>query len=195
MKKFLNYIQKRCNYTDYQIEVIRYFFLSIGSDVSKLLIILGFSAIIDCFGLCLLSLTTLVFLRTSGGGFHCEHYLTCLLFSFSFTFGSIFLTNNITLNKPIIVLGMIISFIVAYKLVPIVSYHRPEPPEELIKRSRIINFSFLILCAFAVFVFYQNQYCALLFWVCILHTAQLILALLNKKGGKYYVRVFNRSFS
>lgn len=193
MRYFLNYIQNRFNYTDYQIEVIKYFFVCMGSDISKLFIILGFSVIFDCFISCVISLVVLVFLRTSGGGFHCEHYLTCLLFSFSFTFSSIFLMENILLNRPGIICGMLICIVIAYKLVPIVSYHRPEPPKELIKRSRAINFSFLILCTFAVSVFYQNQYCRLLFWVCILHTAQLILAFINRKGGKYHVRIFNRS--
>lgn len=193
MKKFLDYIQKRYNYTDYQIKVIKYFFMCMGSDCSKLLIILGFSAIIDQFIPCLISLAALVFLRTSGGGFHCEHYVTCLLFSFTFTFGSIFLTEYVALVQPVALLGMIISLIIAYILVPIVSYHRPKPADNLIKRSRIINFSFLILCTFAVFVFYQNQYCRLLCWVCILHTLQLVIAYLCRKGGKYHVRVFNGS--
>lgn len=193
MKYFLDYIQKRFNYTDYQIEVIKYFFICIGSDISKLFFILGFSVITDCFILCLISLIALVLLRTSGGGFHCEHYLTCLLFSFSFTFSSIYLSRNISFNRAGIILGMLICIVIAYKLVPIVSYHRPEPPKELIKRSRTINFTFLILCTFVVSVFYQNQYCKLLFWVCVLHTAQLILAFINRKGGKYHVRIFNRS--
>lgn len=193
MRYFLNYIQKRFNYTDYQIEVIRYFFVCMGSDVSKLFIILGFSVIFDCFIPCIISLAALVFLRTSGGGFHCEHYLTCLLFSFSFTFSSIYLMEYISLNQLSLICGMLICIAIAYKLVPIVSYHRPEPPKELIRRSRTINFTFLIICTLAVSVFYQNQYCKLLFWVCVLHTAQLILAFINRKGGKYHVRIFNRS--
>lgn len=193
MKKFLNYIQKRYNYTDYQIKVIKYFFMCMGSDCSKLLIILGFSAIIDRFVPCLISLVALVLLRTSGGGFHCERYVTCLLFSFSFTFVAIILAECVALIYSVAILGMLISIIVAYKLVPIVSYHRPEPPKELVKRSRITNFSFLICCTFAVIVFYENPYCILLFWICVLHTAQLILAFLCRKGGKYHVRVFNKS--
>lgn len=193
MKKFLSYIQNRYNYTDYQIEVIKYFFLCIGSDFSKLFIILGFSVIIGRFVPCLFSLAALIFLRTSGGGFHCEHYLTCLLFSFSFTFGSIFLADNLVISRTIAIIGMLLCLVAAYIMVPIVSYHRPEPSVSLIKRSRIINFSFLILCTFTIGVFYNNPYCTVLFWVCILHTVQLILALLSRKGGKYYVRIFNRS--
>ena len=195
MKRFLNYIQQRYNYTDYQIRIIKYFFMCMGSDFSKLFIILSFSFIINRFIPCLISLAALIFLRTSGGGFHCEHYLTCLLFSFSFIFSSIFLSEYIPLIYPVAIFGMFISFFVAYKLVPIVSHHRPEPSAELIKRSRTIHFSFLFLCTFAVAMFYQNQYCKLLFWICILHTAQLIIAFLCRKGGKYYVRVFNRSFT
>ena len=195
MQRFLDYVQKRYNYTDYQIKIIRYFFMCMGSDCSKLLIILGFSAIIGRFLPCIVALAALVLLRTSGGGFHCERYITCLLFSFAFTFGAIFLAEYIKLIYFIAILSMLLSLVVAYILVPIVSYHRPEPPKELIKHSRIINFCFLIFCTFAVAVFHNNPYCILLTWVCILHTVQLLLAYFCRKGGKYHVSVFNGTYT
>lgn len=193
MTKFLNYIQNSYNYTDYQIKVIRYFFICMASDFSKLFIILGFSVIIERLIPCLVSLCALLFLRISGGGFHCEHYITCLLFSFSFTFLSIFLAENIPVTQTAIIINMIICVLVAFMMVPIVSYHRPKPSDELIKKSRIINFSFLILYSLAVSVFYENYYLLIIFWVTILHSIQLLLPLLNKKGGKYHVRIFHKS--
>ena len=186
MKKFLNNIQSTYNYTDYQIEVIKYFFLTIASEFSKLLIIFTFFICTGKFIECFISLVALLFLRLSCGGYHCEHYITCFLFSFSYIYASIFLAEHIHPARLFIISVMILSIFVAYKLAPMISKHRLEPSKDLIKRSKIFNICFLFISLLAVSTFYTNQYLLIVFWVCTIHTIQLLLAKLQK-GGNYYV--------
>ena len=192
MKKFLNNIQNTYNYSDYQMEIIKYFFLTIASEFSKLLIIFTFFICTGKFIECLISLIALLFLRLSCGGYHCEHYITCFLFSFSYIYASIFLAEHIHPARYFIISIMILCIVIAYKLAPMISKHRLEPSKDLIKRSKILNICFLFISLLAVSAFYTNHYFLIIFWVCTLHTIQLLLAKLQK-GGNYYVTGTNKS--
>lgn len=186
MEKFLGYIQNSYNYSDYEIKLIRYFILTMTSEISKLIIIFTFFACIGRFTESLVSMFILLILRLSGGGFHCEHYISCLFVSFSFVTTSVFLAEFITPNQIIIAVSIIFCIFVAYKMVPVVSYHRPKPSDQLIKQSRTIHFIFLFICLFAVTAFYYNHYILIIFWLCILHTIQLLITKIQK-GGRYHV--------
>lgn len=186
MDKFLQHIQESYHYSDYEIKLIRYFILTMASEISKLAIIFIFFACIGRFTESLVCMTVLLILRLSGGGFHCEHYLSCLLTSFVFVSISIFLGETSILSPIVMAIFMTICILIAYKMVPVVSYHRPKPTTELIHRSRVINITFLLICLFAVTAFHTNHYFTIIFWLCILHTLQLLITKLQK-GGKYYV--------
>lgn len=157
-----------------------------ASEVSKLIIIFTFFACIGRFLESLVCMGALLVLRLSGGGFHCEHYISCLLTSFLFVSLSVFLGETVVLPPIIMTIFMVVCFFVAYKMVPVVSHHRPKPTQELIKRSRTIHFVFLFICLFAVTVFKTNIFSLILFWLCMLHTIQLLITRLEK-GGKYHV--------
>lgn len=186
MEKFFVNMQKSHNYTDYEIKVIRYFLLTMVSELSKLIVIFTFFACIGRFTESLVCLTVLLILRTTGGGIHCEHYISCFIVSFMFTLTSVFLAELITPNGIVMIVTLLICNLIAYKMVPVVSYHRPKPTEELIKRSRRTNFTFLFFITVAVILFHTNRYVTIIFWLCVLHSIQLLLTKLEK-GGKYHV--------
>ena len=186
MKKFLNHLQLSYGYSDYEIELIEYFVLTMASELSKLIIIYGFFIYWGKAVECTVALGALLFLRATGGGFHCEHYISCFLMSFSFIFASIYLSEIFFLNRLFFVASMILCMGVAYLMVPVVSHHRPKPSPELISRSRIINFVFLIFGFVLVLTFYTNHFARIIFWVIALHTIQLLLTKIDK-GGKYHV--------
>lgn len=186
MKKFLGYIQMSYGYSDYEIELIEYFILTMASELSKMFIIFAFFIYLGKFIECLIALAALLFFRLTAGGYHCEHYITCFFMSFSFIYGSVFLTEHLLLSRFVIILVMILCIIVGYKLAPIISTHRLEPTRQLIKRSRILNLFFLFMSLLAVSIFYTNHYILIVFWVCVLHSVQLLLTKFQK-GGKYYV--------
>lgn len=186
MERFLQRMQNSYNYSDYEIKLIRYFLLTMASEISKLIIIFTFFACIGRLGESIFCTAALLVLRMSGGGFHCEHYITCLLASFLFVFFSVFLAELIIPTQIVIFIVMLLCIITAYKAAPVISHHRPKPSEQLIKRSRMLNFVFLSICLLAVTVFHTNHYMLIIFWLCVLHTIQLLITKLEK-GGKYYV--------
>lgn len=190
MEKFLAYVQATHNYSNYQIKLIRYFILTMVSEISKLIIIFTFFSCIERFTESLFSIVILLVLRLSGGGFHCEHYISCLFFSFSFVAASVFLAETVAPHPVVIVITLALCIIVAYKMVPVVSHHRPKPTEQLIRQSRCVNFIFLFICLFAVTAFCSNHYILIIYWLCILHTIQLLITKIHK-GGKYYVFWFS----
>lgn len=192
MKKFLRYIQNSYGYSDYEIEVIEYFFLTIASELSKMFIIFAFFIYIGEFTECLIALAALLFFRLTAGGYHCEHYITCFLMSFSFIYGSIFFAEHLLMPRIAIILIMILCIVIGYKLAPIISTHRLEPSEQLIRRSHRLNLFFLFISLLAVSMFYTTHYILIIFWVCVLHSIQLLLTKFQK-GGKYYVTQFIKS--
>lgn len=186
MEKFLQRMQVSHNYSDYEIKVIRYFILTMASEISKLIIMFTFFTCVGRFTEGLVCVATLMGLRLSGGGFHCKHYITCLFSSFLLVTAPIFLAELIAPNPIAMVIIMLGCIFIAYKMVPVVSYHRPKPTKEQIKKSRQFNFTFLFICLIAVAVFYTNHYIIIIFWLCVIHSAQLLIPKLDK-GGKYYV--------
>ena len=189
MKKFLGYMQKTYNYSDYQIELIKYAILTITSEVSKLIIIFAFFSCIGKFVESLIGIMVLLFLRLSGGGFHCEHYTSCLLTSFSFVFASVALSDLVVIHPVIIAVSMLISIGVAYKMVPVVSFHRNEPSQQLIKQSRKLNFTFLFISMLVTTLFFNSHFCMVIYWTCILHTIQLLLTKIDKKEKYHNTKV------
>ncbi len=186
MERFFAYIQDSYNYSNYEIKLLRYFILTMSSEISKLTIIFTFFACIGKFTESLLCMSVMLILRLSGGGFHCEHYISCLLFSFLFVAASVFLAQVIIPGSIIMALTMAFCIVVAYRMAPVVSHHRPKPTQELIKRSKIVNLFFLFICLLAVTAFHTNHYFIIIFWLCVLHTVQLLITKIQK-GGMYHV--------
>ena len=186
MKKFLNYIQVAYGYSDYEVELIEYFILTMASELSKLILIYGFFIYRGTVGKCSVALISLLVLRLCSGGFHCEHYITCFLTSFLFIYSTVILSENVPINRPVIVLVFLLCVIIGYKLVPVVSYHRPKPAGKMIHRFRRIYFTFLIVSFVVVPVFYTHPYVQIIFWTWVLHTLQLFITIFDK-GGRYHV--------
>ena len=186
MKKFLNYLQKTYDYSDYQIEVIEYFILCFVSDFIKFILIFAFFIYMGQLPECIIALLALLTLRLTGGGYHCSHSITCFLFSFVFLYTSVLLSDILVPALIIIIPTMLLCIFIAYKMVPIISTDRLEPSKELIKRSRFLNLLFLCIGTCIVTIFYTNQFAIIVFWVCVEHTIQLLLTKFQK-GGKYYV--------
>ena len=157
-----------------------------ASELSKLVLIFAFFTYTGHFIECLIALSVLLFLRSSAGGFHCEHYITCFLLSFLFIYVTIFLSETVHPNPFLIFIGMLFNLLVAYFMVPVVSHHRPVPNEQLIKNSRKANFAFLFICLLATTAFHTSHYTGVIFWMCLLHSIQLLVTKLDK-GGKYHV--------
>lgn len=183
-------IQKMYGYTDYEMAIIKYSITAMLSEISKLIILGIVFTIIGKFDLFLASSALLVLLRINGGGYHCKHYITCLLLTGCVSGGAvIFLPQIYIPYNFIILIALTICLFITYYIGPIPSPFRPTPEGQLIKQCN--NKSFLIIFCFIILVsiFKANSmirpYLIVGFWTIILHTLQLIFAKILKKGDYY----------
>ena len=190
MSELIKELQIEYGYSDYDIAKVKYVLASIFSEFSKLLIFGLFFGILGYFYPFFISIILLLFLRINIGGLHCKHYFSCLLLTSVVLFSSIiFLPNLFPLPTTYIMFFSIICMVINYYIGPVASPFRPTPDSVLIKSCR--NIGFFIIFTFILFVsIFQNTdfldpYIQVGFWTIVLHTIQLIIAKVLRKGGIY----------
>lgn len=180
-------LQKTFGYSDYEMAIIKYSVTALFSELSKIIILSILYAVIGKFDLFLVSSALLILLRLNGGGYHCKHYITCLLLTAFVTSAAIIFLPLINIpNYSIVLISLTICLFITYYIGPVPSPFRPEPDTLLIKQCN--NKSFLTIFFFIVIVSIFNSntvirpYLMVGFWTIILHTLQLIVAKILKKG-------------
>ena len=190
MSDLIKELQTEYGYSDYDIAKVKYVLTCIFSELSKLIIFGIIFGLTGYFASFIISLILLLFLRINIGGFHCKHYISCLLLTSVILYASIVLLPNIM--HPSYILILIISaicMIVNYSIGPICSPFRPSPDSLLLKHCR--NNGFIVIFIYVLFVsIFQNNtflvpYIYVGFWTIVLHTVQLIIAKLLRKRGFY----------
>ena len=180
-------IQKMYGYTDYEMAVIKYSITALSSEVSKLIILSIFFAMVGKFNFFVTASILLIFLRLNSGGYHCKHYTTCLLLTAVVLSSAILLLPLISIpNFSIILSVLTLCLFITYHLGPVPSPFRPEPDD--VKLRRCNNNCFLTIFFFIIIVSIFNSnaiirpYLIVGFWTVILHTLQLIIAKVLTKG-------------
>lgn len=176
-----NYLQTNFNYSNFQIEQIKYTVLSILSELSKLIIMGFYFAFTQSFLQYLVAITVLLFLRTCTGGLHFKHYFSCLAISFALLYLGIIWLPNITIARPVYFALLLLCVILNYLYAPIVSSYRPIPDGIRIKKSKRQSFYIITIYALIMFIVPNNLYIVTGFWIIMLQTIQLVVAKISKK--------------
>lgn len=192
MDKLVQALKTTYNYSDYDLAVVKYTLLSIASELSKMILLCVFYCFIGKISYFFIFLFLLSLLRFNSGGFHCKHYITCLLLTFIISYLAIIILPDLeTPDILIIELLTIVCLIINYFIGPIASPLRPSPNSLLLKHCK--NNSFIIIFIFFIIVSIFNSYKLIYpyllvgFWTIILHTFQMIFAkILLFKGGRNY---------
>ena len=187
MSTFSSKIQKTFGYSDYEMAIIKYSITALFSELSKIIILSILYAVIGKFDLFLVSSTLLILLRLNGGGYHCKHYITCLLLTAFVTSAAIIFLPLIYIpNYSIVLILLTICLFITYYIGPVPSPFRPEPDTLIIKQCNNKSFITIFLFIIIVSIFNSNiairPYLIVGFWTIILHTLQLIIAKILKKG-------------
>lgn len=82
MTKINIYLKNKLHYSEYQIQILCYFILTVGSELSKFIILFTYFLFWSQEMEYLFSTFLLWYLRFFGGGLHKKTYLGCLLYSF-----------------------------------------------------------------------------------------------------------------
>ncbi len=179
--RVLNIIQTKYGFTDFQIAQLRYFFLTVSGEISKL-VILWFlfreKTELFIFAVLILRLT-----RSASGGLHCKTYWGCFFLSFLYMLCAIELLPLLPVKKFWQMTGLIFCIVISYQIGPVTSALHPVLSGEV--RSKLKNKLVIVIFIFYIFLFImpENQYITVGFWVIILNTLQLIIAKLLIKGG------------
>lgn len=185
MEHIKKQFQKEFQYTDFQMRQIKFIFLTLLSEASKLLLLFIFFAIISKLPELLISIIALLAVRCSTGGIHLKHYFSCFLLTWGILFMSIcILPHVIHLNTLGMLFILNICIITVYLIGPIPSEYRPTLSAEHKKRSCIKAATSILVYMYIIFLFPQKQYLYTGFWTILLQTLQLGLAKINlhKKG-------------
>lgn len=168
-------------YTEYELKLKKYYRLCFLSEFSKILIFFLIFLFLRLVPEYFISLLFLLPLRNHGGGLHFNHYITCLIVSFSFLCGSIFLALYVTPSKIFMCITCLVCIMLGYHLVPVTSSNRPPATAEQVRKSKrntaiILTLFSAIICICPYHTFWYIGY-----WTIILHISQLILSHILKE--------------
>ena len=173
------YLKQELNFSDYQIAQLKYFFLTLLSEISKLILMaLLFRSQLGNYFYCIIILSAL---RLSTGGVHCNTYIGCFLTTLGFVWVTLQVTSHIPLATLPVIILLLLCAILNGIIGPISSpNHLPLNPA--VKKRSAYQAVVIIILHIILFYNFNNYY---LFhigaWVIILHTLQLIIAYFLKR--------------
>ncbi len=167
-------IQAKYDFTDYQMAQLRYFFLTITAEISKLLI-MGIYFRND-FPIYIGAIMLLHLLRSSSGGIHCKTYWGCFFLSFIFMFLAIDVLPHFSVNRFFQLVALLICIMLSHHIGPITSKLHPVLSEQMCQKLKLKNFFVIFIFAIFLFIIPANRFLCTGFWIIILNTLQLTIA-------------------
>ncbi|MCM1134239.1 MAG: accessory gene regulator B family protein [Clostridium sp.] len=177
------FLKRQYQFSDFQIAQLQFFGKTIASELSKLLI-MGF-VFKDRLGLYLFAMAIMLPLRIAVGGLHCKTYFSCFLVTFSYTFLSLMVLPSIPVNKLCQMILLFICMLCNYYIGPVTSTVHVALSKHHVKKVRIQAFLLIFFYIVVLYIVPESPYMTVGFWVIILHSLQLILARIIKKGEPY----------
>lgn len=179
MKQIFSHIQKKYNFSNYQIAQLNFLFKTIISETSKIFLmgILFWNHFTEyLYALCIMMI-----LRCTTGGMHFYTYWSCFLVSVLYLSSAIYVLPQLKLPLYLKIILLLINIIICYFIGPVTSKYRPPMSIKTFKRSQAIT-CFTIFCySILVYIIPENLFITIGFWIIILHTLQLIVAKLKRK--------------
>ena len=166
--------------SNYQMAQLAYLGKTFLSEFSKIAImgILFYKQFITY----LFALFVMLFLRCSTGGLHFYTYTGCLLTSVIYIALSLLILPHILLPGCIQLLLLLLCIIACYCIGPVVSKYRSTPEPQLFIRGRNTTCAFIFIYALTLYIMPANHLMTVGFWIIILHSLQLLVAKIRKKG-------------
>ena len=177
---FKQNLQKKYNYTDYQINLLNWLVITLGSEISKTAIIFLYFFYFHQATLYLWDLIIFWIMRYNGGGLHCKSYGGCLFFSFIYMVFSIQILPCLCLPKIVYTMLLLVCIIFSMKIGPIPSDCRHHIQNYKLSCYKINLFQILLLYCMIMLIIPDNKYLITGFWVIMIHTLQMGIAHLRR---------------
>lgn len=173
-------MKNKYDLSNYQIAQLGFLFKSLFSEFSKMLImgILFHDKLPDYF----FALFIMLFLRCTMGGLHFYTYAGCLMTSILYVWLSIFPLPSILLPQYLQIILLLFCILICNYIGPITSKYRPVECEKHFANCKRFITKFIFFYTLLLYIIPNNRYLYIGFWVIILHSLQLIVAKIRKKG-------------
>lgn len=183
MKYFQSYLKRNCQFDNYQIAQLNYFFSTVFSEISKIFILaLLFRKHLTAY---VFALSVMLFLRCTTGGLHFCHYWSCLAVSMLYLFLGIRVLPNLCLGKIPQAILLFLCLTGCYAIGPVLSGYRPVPTADRYRKLRNITCLTILLYAFFLLLLPCGKLSNIGFWMIVLHTLQLYAAgKIQKRKGE-----------
>ena len=171
-------IQKKYDFTDYQIAQLKYTFTILFSEISKFTIIAFLFR--NHVAMFLYAAVLLSILHISCGGLHANTYWGCLLMTFSFFFASIYLLPQIGIPKiwmAVLLIGCAATIVLVG---PVESKYR-KPLTDHAKKRLIARSLAIILIHLILFCLNDSEILTVGSWIIVVEVAQLAMAKIYKE--------------
>lgn len=152
-------------------------------DGSKFLLFLVFFYFIERLDMYLYAFIILLPLRLNTGGLHFKHYWSCLLFSFGYMLTVTIPLADVRLPYGVSILLLLLCVVINGSIGPICSASRPELPQQEIIKYRQKGALLTCYDTLLTMLFWDTHLAPVGFWTVVLHSLQLIIGNLRKKGG------------
>ena len=180
MKTIKKHLQETYHLSNYQIAQLIFLFKTTISELSKI-IIMGI-LFYNRLGSYVFALFVMLFLRCSTGGLHFYTYIGCLSTSIIYIWLAVLVFPSISLPAFIRLLLLLACIVSCYIVGPVVSKYRPEPSTRLFVRGRNTTCLFIFVYALVQYIIPDTPILRVGLWVIILHSLQLAIAKIRKKG-------------
>lgn len=180
MQKVKAYLQNTYHLTGYQAAQVIFLFKTLLSEFSKMLImgILFYGH----WGEYCFALLIMLFLRSTTGGIHFDTYIGCLCMSIAYVGLSVLILPLLTLTAPTKITILLLSGIICFLIGPVPSKYRPALPKNRKNALRLLSAGFILLYTLLTLVFPNIAILDIGFFIIILHSLQLLIAKIRKKG-------------
>lgn len=180
MEQLKKHLKETYDLSNYQIAQTFFLFKMLASEISKMLIMgILFHNHLDFY---IVALFIMLFLRSAMGGLHFYTYAGCLFTSTLYLWLSIYFLPQIAMAKYWQVIMLLLCILICNHIGPITSKYRPEECKEHFSQCKKFITIFILIYSLILYIMPENQHLYIGFWVIILHSLQLIIAKIQKKG-------------
>lgn len=178
--KIKNYLMKKYHLGSYQIAQITFLLKSIGSELSKI-VIMGI-LFHGRFAAYLFALFIMACLRCTTGGLHFYTYAGCLAASILYLWTALYILPHIRVAGFISTVLLLACILACYSTGPVTSRYRTTFSSDRLKKCRSFACGFIFIFTLAMYIIPEKGCMTTGFWVIILHSLQLMAAKIIRKG-------------
>ena len=177
INRFITGLQKDNNYSEIQVEQMKYFMKVTTYEFVKLALILLIFFLLGFFKECFVIIIFMISTKPFTGGYHEDTQIKCFVATLIIISSIILISKNSNLNIVSCIILNLISIFCIYNQIPIINKKMPLTKKKLIERNRNIGLiNNLVFIFISIVMFEMKWFSQIIVWTCIIQ----VMFLFNK---------------